>query len=530
MLWDADDTDDYVFQLMLELEREGVDIPRVRDDGWNTLLHLTAMWNRPAVMEELVRKGADLNVINKNGHTPLDLARHWGYADIALQISHYGGKHTCERERDIAISQRDLAQTKIRENEAELEEALLRLRKVKQEREELRIERDRMTLLYHEVVQELHALEENAAKLGREVAVLVEDKKLLQVRNAELVSELTCEQTARMNAVQSWKVTEKLFSDLQALQEEHKEREEQALRARNEAMQELEVARSISHQAQVDQGLSKQLQTAAETERDQAVERFIGLEKDIAVERDMWKRELLKAERERKNIQIEIDRQTLTLRTNLEQLEEHNTKLTVQFESQRQQLDDANARVAELSRIKATLEGERHEEHIKWRTTIERTLQNAIVADLRRVLETLLLLWRRVCVADDEINQACQVPPVEPTKSTSESSMLPSLRDPQPQRKLSMIGPETDEREVAIKLEMMKLGMSDENASYQELWGKAEERFRSVWNVTDIDSLLRADVIPSSEVVHHVSSMSTVVISFLESSTIFMIRQLKQLR
>lgn len=64
-LWDADDTDEFVLKLFEELETQGESLVTVKDLGWNTLLHTAALWNRPKIMDELIRKGAELNVANK---------------------------------------------------------------------------------------------------------------------------------------------------------------------------------------------------------------------------------------------------------------------------------------------------------------------------------------------------------------------------------------------------------------------------------------------------------------------------------
>lgn len=62
--WDADDTDAFLLDAMEELDRAGADVVSLVDGGGNSLLHATALWNRPVIMEALVRRGAELNAAN----------------------------------------------------------------------------------------------------------------------------------------------------------------------------------------------------------------------------------------------------------------------------------------------------------------------------------------------------------------------------------------------------------------------------------------------------------------------------------
>lgn len=62
--WDADDTDAFLLNAMTDLENAGVSVPKVTDGGGNSLLHAAALWNRPVIMESLIRRGAELNAIN----------------------------------------------------------------------------------------------------------------------------------------------------------------------------------------------------------------------------------------------------------------------------------------------------------------------------------------------------------------------------------------------------------------------------------------------------------------------------------
>ncbi|KAG6582916.1 Nucleoprotein TPR [Phytophthora cinnamomi] len=334
-IWDADDTDGYIVQLFQELEAAGATIVTLKDQGWNSLLHTASLWNRPKIMEELIRRGAPLNEKNKNGHTPLDLAMHWGHFDLGQQLQHYGGKHTCEKERDIAISQRDLAQQQLSNCELEYEHAVRSLKQAKQEREQLRIERDRLVVLRAQVVEDCTALSKQVEEFRSATASFSKERDTLHIQAAQLQNELVCEKTARNNAVQSWKVAEKVIAELQQVQEECREREEEALRLRNEAIQDRDVARERAKEAQLDQGIAKQNQLEVERERDQAIERLLAGEAEIAHDMEKWRKRIAKTELERRNIQIEIDRQTELLRCENARLEKTVATLTVANTRQR---------------------------------------------------------------------------------------------------------------------------------------------------------------------------------------------------
>ncbi|RLN48163.1 hypothetical protein BBJ29_000294 [Phytophthora kernoviae] len=298
-IWDADDTDGYIVQLFQGLEASGADLITLKDQGCNSLLHMTALWNRPKIMEELIRRGALLNEKNKNGHTPLDLAMHWGHFDIGQQLQHYGGKHTCEKERDTAISQRDLVQKQLKNCESELDHAVEAHKRAKQEREQLRIERDRLVIQRAQVVDECTELGKQVEEFRSAVTSTTKERDALQIQAAQLKNELVCEQTARNNAVHSWQMAEKIIVELQQMQEECREREEEALRLRNEAIQDRDVARERAHEAQLDQGIAKQNQLDAERDRDKAVDRLLQGEAEIAHDKEKWQKWIAKAELER---------------------------------------------------------------------------------------------------------------------------------------------------------------------------------------------------------------------------------------
>lgn len=417
VLWDADDTDEIVLQLFSDLEASGVNLATAKDLGWNSLLHMSALWNRSAIMEEIVRKGAELNETNKNGHTALDLASHWGHFELALQLQHYGGKHTCEKERDIAISQRDLAQQQVNECDAEMQNALQRLKRAKQEREEFRIERDRLLQLHSEVVNECNLQVDRIKLLETTIAAANEEKHTLRIKAAQLTDELECEKAARNNAVQGWKLAENVIAEMQQLHEECREREEEALSMRNEALQERDVARDIARQAQLDQGIAKQHQTDAEKERDKALKKLLDAESEIAHDKELWRNKITKVELERRNIQVEIDRQTEILRSENGNLEKQVavltgassrqrgeseaahialTSLQKRFQIQQQELKAAADKVSGLEEQVQTLHDERREEHRAWRQRVEHTVQQTIASELKSMLEASVSTWRKL--------------------------------------------------------------------------------------------------------------------------------------
>ncbi|ETN05313.1 hypothetical protein PPTG_14077 [Phytophthora nicotianae INRA-310] len=414
-IWDADDTDGYIIQIFHELKAAGAKIATLKDQGWNTLLHTASLWNRSKIMEELIRRGAPLNEKNKNGHTPLDLAMHWGHFEMGQQLRHYGGKHTCEKERDIAISQRDLAQQQLKNCELEYEHAVGSLKRAKQEREQLRIERDRLVVLRAQVVEDCASLANQVEDFRSAVVSLTKERDALHIQNAHLQSELVCEQTARNNAVQSWKMAEKVIAELQQIQEECREREEEALRLRNEAIHDRDVARKRAKEAQLDQGIAKQNQMELERERDQAIERLLQNESEVTHDKEKWRKLMAKIELERRNIQIEIDRQTEILRCENEKLEKTVTTLTVSNTRQNADIERSQLTILTMERqlgrykqelgtvteqntklkeqVGALLE-ERRLEYKSWRTQLEIKMQQEFSDDLKRILEAVITTWK----------------------------------------------------------------------------------------------------------------------------------------
>ena len=66
--------DDYAAKMMLMLIKKGIDINRRRENEPFCLLHLSAFFCRYEMTKVLVESGANVNLISKDGDTPLDLA------------------------------------------------------------------------------------------------------------------------------------------------------------------------------------------------------------------------------------------------------------------------------------------------------------------------------------------------------------------------------------------------------------------------------------------------------------------------
>ncbi|KAF1788131.1 Ankyrin repeat-containing domain [Phytophthora cactorum] len=370
MIWDADDTDGYIIQVFQELEAVGANIATLKDQGWNTLLHTASLWNRSKIAEELIRRGAPLNEKNKNGHTPLDLAMHWGHFDMGQQLRHYGGKHTCERN---AISQ------------------------------------------FHSGIWPSSSSRIQVEDWRSAVSSLTKERDALYIQAAQLQSELVCEQTARNNAVHSWKMAEKVIAELQQIQEECREREEEALRLRNEAIHDRDVARERAKEAQLDQGIAKQNQLELERERDQAIERLLQNESQVMHDKEKWRKLMAKIALERRNIQIEIDRQTEILRSENAKLEKSVATLSVvntrqkadlersqltiltlekQLGRHKQELGTASEQSAKLKEQVGTLLEERRLEYKSWRAQLEIKMQQELSDDLKRILGAVITTWK----------------------------------------------------------------------------------------------------------------------------------------
>lgn len=473
-LWDADDTDEYILSLGKELETAlAVPLIVMKDAGGNSLLHMAAIWKRPKVMEALIRLGIELNDRNTNGQTPLDLATHYGNVDLALQLRHYGGKHTCESERDFAIAQRDLAQQQWHDVERDLNDVLARLKTTKQEREEIRIERDRLAAANPSLQNQRDTLAEEKTQLELVATALTHEKQQLLLQLAQVREALQCECNARQNAVQSWHNAQQIITELQERELAYREREEEAIRMRLEALNDRDVAREAATMAQLDQGLAKQAQLEAERERDAAVKKLLDAETFLESEKQLWAKRIAKTERDRKNIQIEIDRQTAALRKECDRLEKELRtsttltwtlredvttkdadleKLRVRGQYLADQIDRLEMTKRELLARVDVLEEAEQTNHIEWKASHERMMKDAaahdmrtIVADVLAMIERLQTTHREVQSLDHGVRREILVEPelatsffaennpplasLSPMKSRKQPAVLPFLMD-----------------------------------------------------------------------------------------------------
>ncbi|TMW62372.1 hypothetical protein Poli38472_009865 [Pythium oligandrum] len=484
-LWDADDTDEYILKIASELEvTHAIAMIAMRDAGGNSLLHVAAIWNRPKVVEALIRTGVELNLRNSTNQTALDLAMHYGNAELGLQLRHYGSKHTCESERDLAIAQRDLAQQQLQETDAELTSALERLKHAKLEREAFRVERDRVAHTHATLVADLESLVEDRAHLQQAIDLLQTEKQQLLLQLAQLKEALQCEQSTRQNAVQSWQLAQTVIAELQEREDVCREREEEALRVRNEALKDRDLALEQLRLAQLDQGIAKQTQLEAEREREEVLKRLLAGEAVILAEKERWALKLAKVDEERRNIQHEINRQTTVLRTECERLEKQLAIANNLAWNQREELADKTTRLAQMeSRLLHSeaqrerlehakndletrvqlLEDERRDEYKTWRNRIQESQRLAVVEDMHRMLTATISTWEAVAnahqqallldtdVFDDALKPilatslTCEKPAIRPTTTSSCSDRglnplsLPALPSHSPVMAISSI-------------------------------------------------------------------------------------------
>ena len=86
-IWDTDETDAFILASLEQFAASGLEVLTLKDQvgclcgfprhalshtpcahwtkGWNSFVHMAALWNRPHILDELVRKGAELNDKNK---------------------------------------------------------------------------------------------------------------------------------------------------------------------------------------------------------------------------------------------------------------------------------------------------------------------------------------------------------------------------------------------------------------------------------------------------------------------------------
>lgn len=357
----------------------------------------------------------------QSGQTPMDLAMHYGHVDLAQQLRHYGGKHSCEAERDLAIAQRDLARQQVTANSAETQHAVAALRQARQERESLRVERDRLQLMHDTAVAHSRACEDRVKQAEEFVEAATVARDAMKIQVAQLMNEIAGAQAARDNAISGWKAAEKFVAELQLESAASREREEEALAMRNEAMQERELAREMARQAHLDQGLATQNQQVAERERDKAMHELLQAERQLANDQERCRKQLAKVALERRNIQIEIDRQTELLRGDNARLEKAVLTLTVastrqreemergqaamktlaaQCERQEDELKTAYSAQSQLEEQVRQLQVERREAYRAWRERMEAKLQQQFSNDVRSVFQAVLATWKAL--------QSCQ--------------------------------------------------------------------------------------------------------------------------
>ncbi len=81
-------------EVVQELVRTAIDLDHVNDLGWTALLEAVILGDGGAAHQEIVRilvdAGADIEIADRDGVTPLDHARHSGYAEITQILSRPG--------------------------------------------------------------------------------------------------------------------------------------------------------------------------------------------------------------------------------------------------------------------------------------------------------------------------------------------------------------------------------------------------------------------------------------------------------
>lgn len=58
------------------------------------LLHLAAEYDRLALVRPVLDMGADVNAMNKFGHTPINYACGWGHREVAVELAMLGADPT----------------------------------------------------------------------------------------------------------------------------------------------------------------------------------------------------------------------------------------------------------------------------------------------------------------------------------------------------------------------------------------------------------------------------------------------------
>ncbi|MDF1796688.1 MAG: ankyrin repeat domain-containing protein [Coxiellaceae bacterium] len=87
----------------LQDENPGLDIGlNTRDTLGNTPLHIAAMHRDAGLMRKLLERGADINIRNINGHTPLNILTETGiyhYQEVIAILAQYTGTSDYSREK-----------------------------------------------------------------------------------------------------------------------------------------------------------------------------------------------------------------------------------------------------------------------------------------------------------------------------------------------------------------------------------------------------------------------------------------------
>ncbi|OQR90394.1 hypothetical protein ACHHYP_05558 [Achlya hypogyna] len=421
-VWDVDDADDSIIRELAKAVEQGIDVCAVTDEALNTFTHMAALWDRPRVLEFLIRQGAELNATNKVGHTPADLAMHWGNADLAIQLKHYGGKHSCEQERDLAIAQRDLAASQVSDAKAKMDKAVADWLTLSKEREALRIERDRL-------VVEMDEVRHDAAQVR---ADCVTYRNLFETYEAQIsVSKLeldkaraglAAETKAKLNAIEGWQKAEAHAKEMQRMREIAMQCEEEAVKMRDEAMAERDAARDLT-----DHVVAVTVQKQAVLERAMAVKEKSEALANIQAQIAVWSSKVKAAEDDRAMIQVEINRQKVNsfgdrgsfaslesrckalekeiarvnlLNTILEtQLREATTKLTsaeTTSETSVVEMEKSNRKAKRLENELKELMEARTEEKRLWRLKDQQSLHEESQDNMLLILKAALRLWKKL--------------------------------------------------------------------------------------------------------------------------------------
>ncbi|CAK4717594.1 unnamed protein product [Aphanomyces euteiches] len=420
-VWDVDDVDDSILREFAKAESAGIDVSKMTDEALNTFTHMAALWDRPRVLEYLIRMGADLNAPNKVGNTPVDVAMHWGNADLALQIKHYGGKHCCEQERDLAIVQRDLVQGKINDAMAKMDKAVADWMLVSKDKEELRVERDRLLVHVDELERQMNQVKKDYATYR---GLFEQRQTQLEAMRLEVdkLRAMTADETqAKQNALQGWQKAASYAKEMQRVREIAMQCEEEAVRMRDEAVCERDAARDLMRKAQADHVVAVTLQKQAEHERDVALREKDDAMDNIRTQIEHWATKVKDAEHERAMIQIEINRQTAGLEAKCKALEKelarvnlHSTvlesklgettlKLThaqTSHETSSSQLEKALRKTRRLENELKELIEARTEEKKMWKQREQQALHVESQHAMQTILHSAMRLWKKL--ADTE--------------------------------------------------------------------------------------------------------------------------------